>query len=134
MQTPKGHVILLEFNDGRAHLPLRPFTDEELDSLPHIIMTCNAIGRPIYTIPRTRYSYVPLSHASALLVTPAVTSNTRHLPYICIDRSDVNAEDHDGLNIYKQETLRVIDYESKIPRITKRNGSEISQTLEVGGY
>ena len=45
--------------------------------------------------------------------------------------------DHDDLIIYEHEILQVMDYESKILRITKRNGSEISQTLEdidVAGY
>ena len=50
--------------------------------------------------------------------------------YNCIDHSN-------GLNIYEQEIMRVIDYESEIPRITKRNDSEISRTLEdtdAAGY
>ena len=70
-------------------------------------------------------------------VTSAVTSNTRRLWYNCIDRSDVNAANYDGLNIYEQEILCGIDHEDEIPRITKRDGSEISRTLEdidAAGY
>ena len=38
--------------------------------------------------------------------------------------------DHDGHNIHEQEILRVVDHEGEIPRITERNGSKISGTLE----
>ena len=48
IRTPSGHVIPLEFYDGLVRLPLCYFTNEDLDSLPHIIMT-----REAYWSPRT---------------------------------------------------------------------------------
>ena len=128
ISTPAGHVTPLEFHDGLTRLPLRPFTDEELVSFPHIIMTRDAHWSPRTYDPLDQIYPFPIEpRLHRVNVTSFVTSNTRRIRYNCIDRSDVNAVDHNGLNIYEQEILRVIDYESNIPRTTKRNGSEISQ-------
>ena len=72
-------------------------------------------------------SHLPRLHH--VNVTSVVTSDTRRLRYNCIDRRDVNAVNHDSLNIYKQEVQQVIDHERNIPRITKWNVSEISHDL-----
>ena len=37
--TPDGYVHPLNFVNGLAYLPLRPFTDKEWETLPHVIWT-----------------------------------------------------------------------------------------------
>ena len=61
---------------------------------------------------------------------PPFATPTRRIRYNCIDCSDVTADNHDGLNIYEQEILKVIEYEGHIPRIAKWNGSDISLDVE----
>lgn len=121
--------------------PLRPFIDVELHSLPRIIMIMTRDDQwspQTYDPPDPVYLCPSLSRLRHVNVTSVVTSDTRRLRYNCIDRSDVNAENHIGLNIYEQEVLRVIDYEHNIPRIIKWNGSEISKYLventDAAGY
>ena len=44
--TPEGIVFHLAFENGLPYLPLRPFTDSEWDTLPHIIMTPACVWDP----------------------------------------------------------------------------------------
>jgi len=39
--VPEGHRIPLKMVGGLAYMPMRPPTDEELDQLPHVTMTCD---------------------------------------------------------------------------------------------
>ena len=41
IHTSSGQVIPLAFTNGHAQLPIRPFTDDEWSTLPHIHMTRN---------------------------------------------------------------------------------------------
>ena len=87
-------------------------------------------GHPKPTPHQSRYfHFFPVPRLCHANVTSVVTSDTRRLRYSSIDHSDVNAVNHIGLNIYEQEVLRVIDHEKNIQRITKWNGSEISEDL-----
>ncbi len=36
IKFPSGHVVPLVFKDGLPRLPLKPYTDHELETLPHI--------------------------------------------------------------------------------------------------
>jgi hypothetical protein len=42
LTTPDGFCFALDIVEGLAYLPMRPYTDTEYDSLPHIIMTSDA--------------------------------------------------------------------------------------------
>ncbi len=44
--TNNGYVIPISICDGRPYITLHPFTDEEWDSLPHIILTGDADWDP----------------------------------------------------------------------------------------
>jgi hypothetical protein len=39
IKTIDGYIFSLDFCDGLPYLPLRPYTDDEWDSLPHVLMT-----------------------------------------------------------------------------------------------
>jgi hypothetical protein len=39
IQTLDGYMIPLSIQDGLTHLNIRPYTDQEFDTLPHIILT-----------------------------------------------------------------------------------------------
>ena len=39
IQTLDGYIIPLHFKDGLARLDIRPYTDDEWDSLPHVFLT-----------------------------------------------------------------------------------------------
>ena len=41
LQTPEGYTIPLTFHNGLPYMDIRPFTNSEWDSLPHIILTSN---------------------------------------------------------------------------------------------
>jgi hypothetical protein len=46
IQTPDGYTIPLAIKDGLARLAIRPFTDLEYDSLPHVFLTHEANWDP----------------------------------------------------------------------------------------
>jgi hypothetical protein len=46
IQTPDGYTIPLAITDGLARLAIRPFTDQEYDSLPHVFLTHEANWDP----------------------------------------------------------------------------------------
>ena len=46
IKTPDGYILPLQIRDGLPYLEMRPPTDKELDSLPHIIMTSDDIWDP----------------------------------------------------------------------------------------
>ena len=37
--TPSGYVVPLDIKDGLPHVKMRPYTDEEWDTLPHFLLT-----------------------------------------------------------------------------------------------
>ena len=39
--TPEGHIIPIDITNGLPNTPMRPFTDEEFDTLPHVILTAD---------------------------------------------------------------------------------------------
>jgi hypothetical protein len=39
IQTPGGYIIPLQFKDGLAYMDIRPYSDAEWGSLPHILLT-----------------------------------------------------------------------------------------------
>jgi hypothetical protein len=39
IQTLDGYIILLSVQDGLTHLNIRPYTDQEFETLPHVILT-----------------------------------------------------------------------------------------------
>jgi hypothetical protein len=39
IQTLDGYIIPLSIQDGLTHLDIRPYTDQELDTLPQVILT-----------------------------------------------------------------------------------------------
>jgi hypothetical protein len=39
IKTIDGYIFPLDFCDGLPYLPLRPYTDDEWDNLPHVLMT-----------------------------------------------------------------------------------------------
>ena len=41
IETLDGYTFPLDFQDGMPYLPLRPFTDNEWEKLPHVFMTSN---------------------------------------------------------------------------------------------
>jgi hypothetical protein len=46
IQTPDGYTIPLSIKDGLARLDIRPYTDQEWDSLPHVFLTDEANWDP----------------------------------------------------------------------------------------
>jgi hypothetical protein len=46
--TLDGYVLPLDIKQGLAYLRLCPYTDDEWDSLPHVIMTSDTIGEPTF--------------------------------------------------------------------------------------
>ncbi len=44
--TPGGYVIPISIRQGLPYIPLRPYTDEEWDTLPHIILTADEPWHP----------------------------------------------------------------------------------------
>ena len=44
--TLDGFILPLEFKEGLPYLPIRPFTDDEWDSLPHVILTSDQTWDP----------------------------------------------------------------------------------------
>ena len=44
--TAEGYTIPLNFNNGLAHMNLRPFTNDEWITLPHVTMTRNLAWTP----------------------------------------------------------------------------------------
>jgi hypothetical protein len=46
IQTPAGYTIPLTIKDGLARLAIRPYTDQEWDSLPHVFLTDEANWDP----------------------------------------------------------------------------------------
>jgi hypothetical protein len=46
IKTPDGYIIPLVIQQGLARLPIRPYTDQEFDSLPHVVMTSNTAWDP----------------------------------------------------------------------------------------
>jgi hypothetical protein len=46
IKTRDGYVISLQFEDGLPTLPMSKPTDEEMDSLPHIIFTSDELWEP----------------------------------------------------------------------------------------
>ena len=56
--TDDGYAIPLDFNNGLNYLNLRPFTDDELETQPHVIMTRNMVWSP------SRYDDIPSSSDS----------------------------------------------------------------------
>ena len=47
--TPDGYVFPLNFVDGLAYMPLRPFTDHEWSHLPHVVFTSDTEWDPSFT-------------------------------------------------------------------------------------
>ena len=41
IQTNDGYTLPLDIKDGLAYLPLRPFSDQEWEQLPHVVMTAD---------------------------------------------------------------------------------------------
>jgi len=39
MVTPDGYVILIKICNGLPYIPMRPYTDEEWNTLPHVMLT-----------------------------------------------------------------------------------------------
>jgi hypothetical protein len=39
IKTLAGYIIPLNIKDGRTCMPIRPYTDQEWDNLPHLILT-----------------------------------------------------------------------------------------------
>ena len=37
--TPEGYIIPLDSHCGLMHVPIRPFTDTEWETMPHVILT-----------------------------------------------------------------------------------------------
>ncbi|KAL7490689.1 hypothetical protein ACHAWT_001041 [Skeletonema menzelii] len=46
IKTVDGYRIPLDIQDGLAYFNTRPFTDEEFEKLPHVVMTSNEPWRP----------------------------------------------------------------------------------------
>jgi hypothetical protein len=46
IQTPDGYVFPLSILDGLPYLGMRPYTDAEFDSLPHVILTSDVDWNP----------------------------------------------------------------------------------------
>jgi hypothetical protein len=44
--TPEGYVFPLDFINGLAYLPMRPYTDEEWRTLPHVVFTSDVDWDP----------------------------------------------------------------------------------------
>ena len=49
IKTLDGYVMPLNFLNGLAYMPMRPFTDNEWQSLPHVILTSDADWDPTVT-------------------------------------------------------------------------------------
>ena len=46
LKTADGYIHLLQFRHGLPYLPIRPYTDDEWDSLPHVVFTSDADWDP----------------------------------------------------------------------------------------
>ena len=46
LTTPEGYVLPLDFQNGLPYLPMRPFTDQEWDELPHVVFTSDTEWNP----------------------------------------------------------------------------------------
>jgi hypothetical protein len=46
IQTPDGYTIPLTIKDGLARLAIRPYTDQEYETLPHVFLTAEANWDP----------------------------------------------------------------------------------------
>ena len=46
IKTPDGYVMPLELKNGLPFLDIRPYTDEEFDQLPHVVLTSDAEWDP----------------------------------------------------------------------------------------
>ena len=46
IKTPEGYVIPMQFKDGLSYVLMRPFTNEEWDTLPHVVLTSDKIWDP----------------------------------------------------------------------------------------
>ena len=44
--TPEGYIFPLDFINGLAYLPMRPYTDEEWRTLPHVVFTSDVDWDP----------------------------------------------------------------------------------------
>jgi hypothetical protein len=44
IQTPDGYTIPLSIKDGLARLAIRPYTDQEYETLPHVFLTADFFG------------------------------------------------------------------------------------------
>ena len=59
--TDDWYAIPLDFRNGLAYLNMCPFTDDELENLPHVIMTRDAVWSP------SQYDSIPSSHKQPIL-------------------------------------------------------------------
>ena len=46
LTTPEGYVLPLDFKNGLPYLPMRPYTDEEWRTLPHVVFTSDVEWDP----------------------------------------------------------------------------------------
>jgi hypothetical protein len=46
LMTPEGYVLPLDFKNGLPYLPIRPFTDDEWQDLPHVVFTSDVDWNP----------------------------------------------------------------------------------------
>jgi hypothetical protein len=44
--TNDGYIHSIDFEDGLAYIHMRPYTDEEWDSLPHVVWTSDSTWDP----------------------------------------------------------------------------------------
>ena len=47
IQTNDGYVFPLQIRQGLPYLPLQPYTDDEWDALPHVILTIDNNWDPL---------------------------------------------------------------------------------------
>ena len=59
IRTPSGRVLPLEFCNGLARLPLRPYTNAEFDCMPHIVMTRDTHWSPHVYHPPNQIHFCP---------------------------------------------------------------------------
>ena len=46
LTSPEGFVFPLDFSNGLPYLPIRPFTDHEWNTLPHVLLTADTEWDP----------------------------------------------------------------------------------------
>jgi hypothetical protein len=63
IQTPDGYTIPLTIKDGLARLAIRPYTDQEYETLPHVFLTAEDNWDPS----ALDHEFNPLKNGSTLL-------------------------------------------------------------------